>query len=46
LHNSELLKVALEEHHLLLLSTVVGSTEYVVVLLTSLIEGDFELNDL
>lgn len=46
LHNSELLKVALEEHHLLLLCAVVGGSEYVVVLLACLVKRDFEFNDL
>lgn len=37
LHNSKLLKIALEEDHLLLLCAVVGCAKYIVVLLTCLI---------
>jgi ribosomal protein L3 len=37
LNNSELLEIALEEHHLLLLGAVVGSTEHVVILLACLV---------
>lgn len=40
LDNGELLKVALQEHHLLLLSAIVGSSQYVVVLLSCLVERD------
>ena len=46
LHNSKLLKIALEEDHLLLLCAVVGCAKDIVVLLTCLIERDLELNDL
>jgi hypothetical protein len=46
LHNSKLLKIALEEDHLLLLCAVVGSAKDIVVLLTCLIKRDLELNDL
>lgn len=38
LYNGKLLKIALEEHHLLLLGAVVGSAKYVVVLLSRLVE--------
>jgi hypothetical protein len=38
LDNSELLKIALKEHHLLLLRTVVRSAKHVVVLLACLVE--------
>ena len=37
LDDGELLEVALEEHHLLLLGTVVGGTEHVVILLACLV---------
>lgn len=46
LHNSELLKVALEEHHFLLLCAIVGSAEYVVVLFACFVERDLQFNDL
>lgn len=46
MHNSKLLKIALEEHHLLLLGAIVGSAEYVVILLAGLIERNFQFNNL
>ena len=46
LHDGELLKVALQEHHLFLLCTVVGCAEHVIVLFAGLIKGDLEFNDL
>jgi hypothetical protein len=44
LHDCQLLEVALKERHLLLLLTIVAAAENVVVLLSCLIEGDFELH--
>ena len=38
LYNGELLEVALQEHHLLLLCAVVRGAEHVVVLLSRLVE--------
>ena len=46
LHERELLEVALEEGHLLLLRLAVAVADHVVVLLLDLIELDLELNDL
>lgn len=46
LHVRELLEVALEEGHLLLLSAVVAAAKNVVVLFASLIKGDFKFNNL
>ena len=46
LHNRELLQVALQERHLLLLRLAVAVANHVVVLLLDLIELDLELNDL
>ena len=46
LHDGQLLEVALQESHFLLLGAVVGGAQDVVVLLASLVEGDFELDDL
>jgi len=46
LDNGELLEVAFEEHHLLLLSAVVRCPEHVVILFAGFVQGDLELNDL
>jgi hypothetical protein len=37
LYNSQLLEIALQEHHFLLLGAVVGGTENIVVLLAGLV---------
>jgi hypothetical protein len=46
LDDRQLLEVALEEGHLLLLRAVVGRAQHVVVLLARLVERDLELDDL
>lgn len=46
LNVGQLLEVALEEGHLLLLSAVVAAAKNVVVLFASLIKGDFKFNNL
>lgn len=46
LHDRQLLEVALQERHLLLLRPVVGRPQDVVVLLACLVERDFEFDDL
>ena len=46
LYVRELLEVALEERHLLLLCPVVGRSQHVVVLLARFVEGYFEFDDL
>ena len=46
LHKRELLEVALQEGHLLLLGLAVAVADDVVVLLLDLVELNFELDDL
>lgn len=46
LHDRQLLEVALQERHLLLLCPVVRRPQDVVVLLACLVERDFEFDDL
>lgn len=46
LHEGELLEVALQEGHLLLLRLGVAVTDHVVVLLLNLVELDLELDNL
>lgn len=38
LHHSKLFKIAFKEHHLLLLGTVVGCAEHIVILLSRLVQ--------